>query len=674
MSNFITYKTKPAAMHQRKAILLLALMQTMTAIVTGQRIDTTAAIIDLQVKNNQAVFSSTLRPLHQIAGAPETFYSYYWEFGDGHFSFEENPKHVYKDTGAYDVRLFATNNYDDGKPPPTRPKPVHVKSKNNTYAVIRSPAFFKQGGSIEMKVNCMPKPDEDMVLVMGYRNQNQSAPMNGSMVLFYNERQFRKNNFDLSEERTYHNEKRSSISSVTAYAPMEEIMENTSSKMLAGPHASMGEMPSGNYSGKLSELIASKQKIFRQNNVWRFSNLEQGEEKYFFVTLHTTPEMIKDTNAVVELTGMFIPDNPNAEIEEYAVELQIVASHDPNRMMLKNRRLSYRFTGKKKEMNYTVRFQNTGRGASRQVTVAVAIPSMLDARSIEIVDLYPKCVYCRSSGGPGQSCFDTTLHKDSIYFIFKNIYLPGLRQPGMTDPDSTVGFVKYRMHFNKELKKLPFESNASIVFDNNTAIHTNSPKGYFKPGNSPGLIAGYNMFLGNNVKDENYFSIGAAISPYAPYKKYLQAELFFGYLQIPEELTGVRTDNKDTIINSGTFHILGRDIYAKSTIIKLDLVPLQLRKNINDWIGAGAGTQLTFNAYTKLNNREVIHLIQQPNPTPITMEKTYPSSTWFTNFDAALFGDLQLGRVRVGPVAGIRFLHYFSVPRNCFFFYVAFRF
>ena len=660
-------------MHLKKAILLLTLVQLITVTAIAQLTDKDPAIINFQLKNNQASFSSTLRPLHQLAGAPEAFYSYFWEFGDGKFSFEENPKHVYKDTGLYDARLFATNNYDDGKPPPTRPKPVRVGSKNNTYAVNNNTGFFKQGGAIEMRVNSMPRADEDMVLIMGYRNEKGNAPMNGSMVLFYNEKQFRKNNFDLTDERIYNNEKRSSLSSIVAFAPPGEIMETGSYTAIGGPTASAPDEDHNQFWGKLSELIASKQKLFRQNNTWRFTDLKQGEDKYFFITLHTTPEMIKDTNAVVELNGLFIPDDPTKEIEEYAIALQIVASHDPNRMMLKNRRLNYRFTGTKKEMVYTVRFQNTGRGPARQASVSVGVPAMLDAGSMELIDHYPKCGYCNSMTMPRQSCLDTIIHKDSIFFIFRNIYLPGLRQEGMTDPDSTVGYVKYRLHFNKTLKKLPFQSNAAIVFDNNKVIYTNSPKGYFKPGNSPGIIVGYNQFLGKNFKNENYFSIGASISPYSPYKKYLQAEILFGYLQLPEQFVGAFTSNVDTVINSATFRILGREIYSKQKIFKLDLVPLQLRKNINDWFGAGAGTLISVNALTKFNNREVLHMVQQPNPTQITLPKTYTATKWFSNFDVALFGDLQLGRVRLGPVGGVRFLHYFRVPRNCVFLYAAWR-
>lgn len=670
MSKFIQHKTNLQAMHHKKAILLFIMMQTMIFIAMGQRIDTTAATINLQLTNNQASFNSVLRPLQQITGAPESFYSYYWEFGDGQFSFEENPKHVYSDTGLYHARLFATNNYDDGKPPPLKPKPVRVSSKNSLYAVTKNPSFFKQGGAIEMRVNCMPRPDENMVLIIGYRNEKEMTAMNGSMVLFYNERQFRKNNFDFSEERTYHNEQKTSLSSITAFVPENQLIEKS---LLAGPNVFLQNEALDYYGGNLAELIAAKKQIFHQNQTWRFNNLEKGGEKYFFITLHTTPEMIKDTNAVVELSGMFIPDNPALEIEEYTVQLQIVTSHDPNRMMLKNRRLNYRFTGKKKEMTYTVRFQNTGRGPARQALVAVNVPQMMDANSIEILDYYPKAAFCKSIIQERQSCFDTIIHKDSIYFVFKNIYLPGLRQQGFSDPDSTMGFIKYRIHFNKELKKLPFTSNAAIIFDNNKPIYTNSPKGYFKPGRSFGVIAGYNLFFGKNVKDENYFSIGGSISPYAPHRKYLQGELYVGYMQFPEKLIDNRTENKDTVINGTMFHIFRRDIYAKSKIIKLDLVPLQLRYNINDWIGAGVGSILSFNAYTKINNREVIYMQQQPNPTPIIIGKEYPSSAWFTNFDAAAFADVQVGRVRVGPLLGVRFIHYFRFPRNGLYAYLAWR-
>ena len=662
-------------MPQRKAIPVFVLLLLVTMNATAQKSDTITAEVSLQVQDNQATFSSSLRPLRQIAGAPTAFYSYFWEFGDGKFSFEEQPQHVFSDTGDYQVRLFATNNYDDGKPPPTRPKPLRVTNTKPIYAANNNPSFFKTGGAIEMKVNRMPRPDEDMVLIIAYRNPDKNSVMSGSLVLFYNEKQFRKNNFDVLEERMYNNEKKTSINSIAASFGDHEIIETGSMTSLAGPNSPGENDHSSFHYGKFSQLIADKQKLYKQNNVWQFSNLQKGEEKYFFLTLHTTPEMIKDTNAVVVLNGLFVPDDPTGDIEEYQMELQIVASHDPNRMMLRNQRLNYRFTGKQKEMTYKVQFQNTGSGPSRQVSVGIYVPPLLDPHSLEILDYYPRAMMCDSAYA-GQSCLDTIIHKDSIWFVFKNIYLPGLKQQGFSDIDSTIGYIKYRMHFSKEMKKIPFKSGAVIVFDNNEPIRTNGARGYFKPGNSPSVILGYNKGLGNQGKstaDGNYLMIGAAISPLSPYKKYLQAEVLAGYLNEPEKFLGSQTVNKDTVINAATYRILQRSVYSKQSIVLLDMVPLQLRYNINNWIGAGAGTMLSFHAYTKWKNREQLLLIQQPNPTPISLEKKYTWSKWFNRFDLALFGDIQFGRARLGPVLGARYLHYFRYPQNRLFIYAAWR-
>ncbi|HYC39558.1 MAG TPA: PKD domain-containing protein [Chitinophagaceae bacterium] len=632
------------------------------------------AVISVQLKDNQASFNSVLRPLRQIAGAPAAFYSYYWEFGDGSFSFEEKPRHVFRDTGAYEIRLFATNNYDDGKPPPIkRPKAVYVSNKS-VNVQPRPSGFFKEPGSLAMKVNRMPRPDEDLVLIMGYRNEAGTAA-SGSLLLFYNERQFRKDNFDFGEDRVYNNESRTTLSAVIARAPANELLETTRQPVISGPSGTEDRELNPGFAGRFSELITSRQKLFRESAAWRFSGLDKGEEKFFFITLHTTPEMIRDTNAVVLITGMFVPDDPNAELEQVDLELQIVASHDPNRMMLRNQRLNYRFTDKKREMTYKVRFQNTGRGPASNITVAVSVPPMLNPRSLDILEFYPRTIPC-SAARPGQSCLDTVFTSDSIYFIFRNIYLPGLRQDGFSDIDSTQGFIRYRLQFNRELKKIPFESGAQITFDRNEPVRTNSARGHFMPGNSPSLMVGYSRLLGEqakNNKEEHYFLAGAGWAPYAPHRKYLQVEAFLGYRRLRERFEGTTNENKDTVVNGSDALIRGRDIYGRPAIIKLELVPLQLRYNIMDWLGVGAGTQISMDAYTRVQYREVIRIVQPPNPNPFTIEKTYSQGQWFRRVDYSLFGDVQLGRVRVGPVVGVRFLHFFRFPHNRLFIYAGWR-
>src|SRR5438034_9542137 len=113
---------------------------------SSQTSDTTTAQVEPVINDNQVSFNASLRPLRTIAGAPAAFYSYFWEFGDGAYSFEKQPVHVYADTGNYQVRLYATNNYDDGKKPPTRPTPVKVTNRS-MIAANKKPSFFSGTGS-----------------------------------------------------------------------------------------------------------------------------------------------------------------------------------------------------------------------------------------------------------------------------------------------------------------------------------------------------------------------------------------------------------------------------------------------------------------------------------------------------------------------------------------------
>ena len=50
-------------------------------------------------------FSPVLPALMQKAGARPAYWEYFWEFGDGSFSFEEKPLHRYARAGDYAVLL-----------------------------------------------------------------------------------------------------------------------------------------------------------------------------------------------------------------------------------------------------------------------------------------------------------------------------------------------------------------------------------------------------------------------------------------------------------------------------------------------------------------------------------------------------------------------------------------
>jgi hypothetical protein len=632
----------------------------------AQTTDSIPAEVDMQEADNKISFSSALRPLRPISGAPSPFYSYYWEFGDGTFSFEKMPQHVYPDTGNYEVRLYATNNYDDGKPPPTRPRPVRIKNKS--FADAHGPSgFFKGDGSIEMKVNRMPRPGEEMVLLIGYR-QPEKKVRGGSLLLLYNEKQFKQDNFAWQEVRTHHRERDLPADSLWAY------LEEQSQDMLAvnGPAEGDEGYADPNRSLQIKSMVTAEMHLFRQSHVWRMENVQPGAEQFMFVSLQTTPEMLKDTNAVVNISALFIPDDPYAQPEQYVLELPVVASHDPNRMIMRNRRMNYRFTGKNRTLKYKVEFQNTGKGPASKVDLGIKIPAMLDGGSVSLVDMSPKCIPCAQAYAK-QSCVDTIHVKDSVHYILRNIYLPGVQQDGVNDEDSTKGFIRYTIHFSKKPMKQAFTSRTSIVFDQNEPVITNSSTGRFKPGLSPGFIAGYTSQAGpegNRKTGKRSITLGGSISPFSPHHKYLQAEAYFSAFSEYELFQG-RRQGGDTLIADTGYKVRFRDKYERVKVVTLDVVPVQFRYNFNSWIGAGVGVMAALNISASTKHILETHIEGQENK--VLTGELDSKRSWFTGVNPGVFGDIQLGCVRKGPAIGFRYQYYMKPSQQRLYMYATWR-
>lgn len=639
--------------------------------------DTLPAGIQSIVADNQVKFSPQVRALRQVAGAPEAFYTYFWDLGDGRFSFENEPTHHYRDTGTYQVRLYATNNYDDGKAPPTKPRPVKIKSKTQETPATWASHFFKSDGSVELKINRSPKPGEDFVLLAGYRNQ-QSTPLNGSLVLFFNEKQFAHRGFALEEKRLYHGEDSSNMQ--TLLARMDAKVVEKSWAMRSGPaanqltanqqegiattgffHASVfaGQSYYTGYSEQTKTMIQLLQANYSDNNVVHFSNLAAGKEQFMFLTINTLPEMIQDTNATVTMGILYIPDDITMLPELFELEMEVVASHDPNRLQLKQRMINYRFMGKNKELNYKVRFQNTGKGPAKMVKIGIDIPPQLNTASLEIKSMSPACTWCDSAYN-NQSCLDTIRTPDSLYFIFKNIYLPGLQQEGVSDKDSTKGFVEYSLRFKKRPKKLPFESRAAIVFDKNEPIFTNRSKAKFVKGFSPGIMAGYAIPLNKDgLQQRGPIKIGFQLTPFAPSRPYFQFEVHAGFGVKEKSPTTIVRTQRDTVVNAVSYLINSRELFLTYDHQIVEFVPLHYRYNLNNWMGIGVGAhvQLQLSTKTTLFTKTFLTDLKKPDMIAATIEKSeLQPKEWFTSWHAAPFVDLQIGRVRQGPAVGARYM------------------
>ncbi len=634
--------------------------------------DTLSPQISWRTQDSHIQFQSHLRPLRQIAGAPETFYTYFWEFGDGDFSFDENPAHAFPDSGTYTVRLYATNNYDDGKAPPTHPRRVGVKNSGRLASNYNHGGFFDKGHRLQLKVNRMPRPGEDMVCIIGYQNAGkEERPLSGSLVLFYNDKKFKKKNFGLTDLRKYHEERTATMAQLLARCRQGKVVP-----VYAAAHGPNQVTDATLVSNSAAvSLLLQKQNRFDTHNTLHFSDMKPGETRYVFAVLHTTPEMIKDTNATVTLSAMLIPDDPVKPILESELALQIVASHDPNRLMLSNRRLNYRLMGKHKKFKYKVRFQNTGKGPAKTIDVGVKVPEAMDPATLEVNDLYPECIPCKTAR-PGQSCLDTLISKDSIHFIFRNVYLPGIRQQGVEDKDSTRGFVTYHIRFKEKPPKLPFWSRAGIVFDSNEPVYTNKMHTRYIHGISPALIAGYLKGFNEEQGERSPFIVGAALAPYSPYRAYFQAEVYLGiYGKAKTSRFHPLEQPRDTGILGGKYIVTGRGSSTERRLMSLNVVPLEIRKNWNDWFGMGAGLWLKSNLYEKTSVTSQTRLMNFRDSTILDLVgKTVREKHSFTNINPAAFVDVNVGRVRAGPALGIRLLHFFSPAKTGLMVYGIWRF
>ncbi|MEE1945080.1 hypothetical protein VRU48_08175 [Pedobacter sp. KR3-3] len=636
--------------------------------------DTVPAKISYTTENGVTKFSAELRPLRPISGAPAPFYTYFWEFGDGGFSFEKDPLHIYSSSNPTMVRLFATNNYDDGKHPPTRPRPIKpTKPSGGGKPMLASntPNFFKMGGSIELKSNAMPKPGDDMMLVFGYRNKasNGQPNLNGTLAILYNDREFSNNNFVLTEARTYFGEKKADLKPMTQTAYLPQKSKTPVYYASANPELTLPKAD--------QVLFKDKAKDFKNQEGWRFEGLKTDEERFLFLEFKTTPEMLKDTNAVVRLSAVFIPDNPLVEKEFFNLELQIVASHDPNKMVLRKSRMNYRFTSKSRELTYKIRFQNTGKGPAKKVDVAVNIAPVFDPATLKVTKTKPEVITCDSAYS-GQSCLKVLKGTDSVHFVFSNIYLPGLDQKGVNDADSTMGFVEYKIRFKEKPEKLPIKSGAAIVFDKNEPIYTNRAVGRFKMGLSPGIILGYGFPFETN--NQNFLNnknivIGASLAPYAPHRTYWQVELFLNTFKENTYLVSSTTTSKDTVINNTPYRIDKKDYYKTKKVITINAVPLQVRYNLNKYVGAGAGALVSLNLYDKDIDELKYNLTAANGVGKINLDRIANSSKkHFSDLNASLFADVQFGLVRVGPSIGFRYLYDPKTNNNRMASYVTWKF
>ena len=625
---------------------------------------TRRANISYNQNKNNVVFKPETPPLIPIAGAPKPSYSYLWELGDGHYSKEAEPKHVYKNKGTYTAQLVVTNNYDNGKPPATRPKKVAVTEISDE--VYRDIASIEEQNGFAIQKNCDPIPDQEMAVILSYENL-ENYVSNGKLYLFYNETQFKNNNFELVDFRTYAGErevKENNIASVEDvensdyYLASAENLTSTKKKYLKTTSEE-----------DLDATLLEAKKTYKNVSILEFDDAGPKQTRNVFYTFKTTPEMIKDTSATVTMRGIFVPNRSFKNHKKIDLEMEIVTSHDPNKMGSNGSFLNYRLV-RYKRVNFKTRFQNNGEGPARMIRLETDIPEMFDKKTFQVEDMYPKCPICPKGEVPTTSCLDTIIKQNQIFFTFKNIYLPGSAQKNVKEVDSTKGFVKYSMKFNKDFHKIKTKSRTAIIFDKNEPIITNYATTRFLPGISIGAKAGYNLYP--SLKNSKSYFVGATVSPYKSYRYYWQVE-FVNSLNSYDNATVV--SEKQIQGTNGVQQLQRTTTSSQNSNINWE-IPVLLRYNINNFIGIGAGLQANINASEKQKQNLKIETYEGPTDKFLisTTNESQSTSNSFTNLKTGLLFDLTIGAARIGPSFGARYVVNFKENFNYFQLYGIWKF
>ena len=606
-------------------------------------------------------FKAQNPPLIQVSGAPPANYSHFWEFGDGSYSKEKEPKKIYKKQGNYKVNLSVTNNYDNGKPPATRPKIVAI-NENSEDKTSDIASLEKQEG-YQIFASREPSPEEEMVVVVGYQN-NLNYVANGKLYLFYNDKEFKKKNFDLLEMRTHFGEREVSDNNL-AYAENK----NESYKYLASDSDySNFKNPFLNDDENLDATLEESRKSFTDVKVLDFDLMNPNETRNVFFTFKTTPEMVKDTSATVRMRGIYVPDRSYKTHKKRTLEMEIVTSHDPNKMSSNAAFMNYRLV-RFKTIEMKTRFQNDGEGPARTIRLETDIPKMFDKKTFKVVDMYPQCPICPKGEKVTFSCLDTIIKQDQIHFTFKNIYLPGSQQKNVKEKDSTKGFVKYSMKFIKDFHKVTTKSRTSIFFDKNEPVITNYARTRFLPGISIGVKSGYNLFA--NLENARSYFVSATISPFKAYRWYWQVEM-----QNSSQSYSYQNQSKSEKVGGPA----NTQIWVTTSETKFENynieVPVLMRYNINSYIGVGAGVQANINGISKQITNTKIEKYESVVP-PLLARTEFLNDekvSQFQNLKAGIILDSTFGFSRIGPSLGARYVMNFEKGFNYWQFYGIWKF
>lgn len=623
-------------------------------------VDTFTSVIHADISEGRIAFSAELRPLVQVPGGRTPFYTYLWDFGDGHFSTEKNPKHQYLKAGDYDVTVYAINNYDDGQKPKRPTKKLTVTSMlavMDTTSSHFERSFFASNGIFQLFKNADAKPGEDMALVVGVHTNGKK----GKVFLLTNEKVAGLNGFTYVNQSQYFKEQIDSTVHKDALTRMWATVKQSTFTKTGSPDYGIKEEKQFTSSTEAINYFSELYSAYNSLVTYEIDGSTENTQ-FSLINLDITADMLVDTNAIVTITGVFIPEDGIANVHQ--LDVPVVKSHDPNKMSIRPARMNYRFQKKEKELTYKVQFQNDGEGDAKNIRLEMFLPDEVDRKSFKLKSLYPKCDSCETVQSRG--CYQYEINEEgTLTFHFKDISLPGTGAPDITDQDSTKGFILFTVSTDKKLKNKAFQSYTNIYFDKNPPIKTNKATSRFRRIYSPLITIGASSTFGTPIQNEITYKfkpgiqIGFGLAPIAPFAKpYWQAEIYSSYYKEEKQFPAFEGDGSVSYIDENgrenAFKYTGYNRQTYKDFISLQ-VPLQVRFNLNNYFSLGAGASLRTDINSK-NSESITYKRPTANGTveDFTMESELNNDK-MSAVKVNPFLDFNVGRIYLGPAVGLRF-------------------
>lgn len=192
---------------------------------------------------------------------------------------------------------------------------------------------------------------------------------------------------------------------------------------------------------------------------YEFNDISPFESSEFMITLVMPTE--QSTGDIIQFDGEVYYYNINNEDilkDSFNYESLVLCSYDPNDKQVSPLGVKEeRFTLIEDELNFTIRFQNTGNAHAINVRIRDTLDQNLDIETFDVTNSsFP--VY-------------TTVKSHEIEFFFEDIYLPD----SLSNEKESHGFVTYTIKANADINELTVINNtAHIIFDSNPAIITNT--------------------------------------------------------------------------------------------------------------------------------------------------------------------------------------------------------